>query len=131
MKYGSELGSVRGQATVEFVLLLPLLAVIAAAVWQLVIVGQAVWLGGSAARAAAREFAVGGTQGQVERAARSVLPGYLEHELEVRRGDGKGSQSGENDGTVKVTLSIPTVLTDWQLTEISSRAHFEPQGGGA
>ncbi|MEA2226926.1 MAG: hypothetical protein QOF04_556, partial [Solirubrobacteraceae bacterium] len=44
----------RGQATVELVALLPLLMLVALAAWQGVVAGQAIWLSGSAARAAAR-----------------------------------------------------------------------------
>jgi peroxiredoxin len=42
----------RGQATVEFVALLPLLVLVGFAAWQAAVAGQAIWLAGSAARAA-------------------------------------------------------------------------------
>ncbi|MGI9097391.1 MAG: hypothetical protein ACR2H2_02665, partial [Solirubrobacteraceae bacterium] len=41
----------RGQATVELVALLPLIAVLAGVMWQAAVAGQAVWLAGSATRA--------------------------------------------------------------------------------
>ena len=49
----------RGQATVELVALLPVLAALLAALWQAVLAGQAVWAATTAARAAARADAVG------------------------------------------------------------------------
>src|SRR5437762_2810535 len=49
----------RGQATVEFAALLPLIAVGLLACWQLVLVGQAAWSAHAAARSAARAQAVG------------------------------------------------------------------------
>ena len=48
-----------GQASVELVALLPLLAAVALLAWQGVVAGQAIWLSGAAARAAARAFALG------------------------------------------------------------------------
>ncbi|MDQ3676500.1 MAG: ParA family protein, partial [Actinomycetota bacterium] len=67
-----------GQATVELVALLPLVAVLAGILWQATIVGQAVWLSGSAARAAARASAIGD---DARAAARRVLPARLERRL--------------------------------------------------
>ena len=43
-----------GQASVEFVALLPLAVLVAGGLWQAVVVGQAVWASAGAARAAAR-----------------------------------------------------------------------------
>ena len=63
-----------GQATVEFVALLPLVVVVALVCWQVVVAGQAVWLSGAAARSAARAAAVGGN---ARAAARGVLPQRL------------------------------------------------------
>ena len=54
------------------VALLPLVALLAMVLWQAAVAGQAVWLAGSAARAAARAHAVGG---QPLNAARDVLRG--------------------------------------------------------
>jgi hypothetical protein len=103
-----------GQASVELVAVLPVIALIVVALWQLAVAGQAAWLAGSAARAAARAHAVGGDE---RRAARSVLPERLERGLRVRTGD---------DGAVTLRLRIPAV-TGGPLTTISSRARFEPQ----
>ena len=44
----------------ELVGVLPLVVIVCALLWQAVVTGQAVWLSGSAARAAARAAAVGG-----------------------------------------------------------------------
>ncbi|MCW3023755.1 MAG: pilus assembly protein, partial [Conexibacter sp.] len=43
-----------GQAAVELVALLPVLALVAALAWQSVVAGQAWWMAGAAAREAAR-----------------------------------------------------------------------------
>ncbi|HVW18454.1 MAG TPA: hypothetical protein VHB30_09410, partial [Solirubrobacteraceae bacterium] len=49
----------RGQASVELVALLPIVLLVGAALWQAVVAGQAIWLSGGAARAAARAAAIG------------------------------------------------------------------------
>ncbi len=103
-----------GQASVELVALLPLLALIVVVLWQLALAGQAAWLAGAAARAAARAHAVGGDE---RLAARGVLPGRLEGGLRVRAGD---------DGSVTLRLRVPAVVGG-RLATISSRARFEPQ----
>jgi hypothetical protein len=107
-------GDQRGQASVELVALLPLLALIALVLWQLAVAGQAAWLAGAAARAAARAHAIGGDEGA---AARGVLPPRLEPGLHVRARD---------DGSVTLRLAVPSVVGG-RLTTISSRARFEPQ----
>jgi len=109
--------SCRGQATVELVALLPLLAVLAGLLWQAAVAGQAVWLAGSAARAAARAAAVGG---DALAAARGVLPGRLERGLVVRR--------LESDEGVRVAVGVPSVLGGGRLT-VSARALLQDQGG--
>lgn len=104
----------QGQAAVELVALLPLIALIAMVLWQLAVAGQAVWLAGAAARAAARAHAVGGDEGV---AARGVLPSRLEPGLRIRSRD---------DGSVLVRLAVPSVVGG-RLTTIASRAKFEDQ----
>jgi hypothetical protein len=108
----------RGQATVELVALLPLVAALAAALWQAAIAGQAVWLAGSAARAAARANAVGADP---RAAARRVLPARLEPGLLVTR-DG-----GRDDG-VRVTIAIPAVVVGGHLGGVTARARLQDQG---
>jgi pilus assembly protein CpaE len=70
-----------GQATVELVALLPCITALLCAVWQLALVGHAVWAASAAARAAARAVAVGADPGA---AARAHLPRALEPGLRVR-----------------------------------------------
>jgi hypothetical protein len=103
-----------GQATVELVAVLPVVALLAMLLWQLAVAGQAAWLAGAAARAAARAEAVGG---DASAAARGVLPRRLERGLRVH---------ADKDGAVRVTLELPAVVGG-RLTTIQSRARFEPQ----
>lgn len=107
----------RGQAAVELVALLPLAVLLAALLWQAVVAGQAVWLAGSAARAAARAEAVGG---DVRDAARSVLPARLERGLVVAR-----ARDGA-DG-VRVAIAIPAVVGGMRLGTVSARAGLREQ----
>ena len=86
----------RGQAAVELVAVLPLLAALLAALWQVALVGQAAWSAASAARAAARAAAVGGS---APRAARAHLPDRLERGLQV---------SADGGGRVRVTVRLPS-----------------------
>jgi hypothetical protein len=97
-----------GQATVEFVALLPLLVALAAGLWHVALAGQALWAGSAAARAGARAEAVGG---DADRAARRVLPSRLREASRVRVDD---------EGAVEVR--VPVLL--WR---VSHRARFEPQ----
>jgi len=105
----------RGQATVELVALLPVLAVLGFGVWQAAVAGQAIWLAGAAARAAARAAALGDDPLP---AARGTLPPRLEDGLRVRERD---------DGGVTVTLRIPSVVGGGSLAGTSAGARFVPQ----
>ena len=105
----------RGQATVEFVALLPLLVLVGFAAWQAAVAGQAIWLAGSAARAAARAEAIGADPGP---AARAALPPRLERDLLVRPRD---------DGGVAVTVRIPAVVGGGAMASTTARARFVPQ----
>jgi hypothetical protein len=104
-----------GQATVEFVALLPLLAVVGLALWQAVVAGQAAWLAGSSARAAARASAIGG---DARAAAAQILPRSLRHGLRVETPSG---------GTVRVRVRVPSVIGGGRLATFSSTAHFAEQ----
>jgi len=106
----------RGQATVELVALLPLVAALAVLLWQGVVAGQAVWFAGSAARAAARASAVGGDAGA---AARRVLPARLEQGLKV--------EHGGDDAGVRVAIAIPSVIGATRLGTVSARARLQDQ----
>lgn len=104
-----------GQATAELVALLPVLVIVAALAWQIAIAGQALWAATAAARAAARVHAVGG---DAKATARRRLPRSLAAGARVRT---------DEDGTVRVTVTIPAVLGLFELGETSARAHFAPQ----
>jgi hypothetical protein len=104
----------RGQASVEMAALLPLVVVVGAVLWQAVVAGQALWLSGSAARAAARAAAVGG---DAEAAARGTLPRRLADGVRVRAGD----------HGVRVAIRVPAVLTGGSVATIESRAAFPEQ----
>lgn len=105
-----------GQATVETVALLPVLAVVALLCWQGVVAGQAAWLSGAAARSAARAAAIGG---DARSAARRVLPGRLRRGVRVRVAA---------DGSVRVAVAVPSVVGGVRLGEITTRAGLPPQG---
>lgn len=107
----------RGQASVELVALLPLVAVLAGLLWQGVVAGQAVWLAGSAARAAARANALGTDE---RAAARRVLPARLKRGLVVRR---------ERSGGVRVAIAVPSIVGAGRLATVSARARLQDQGG--
>lgn len=104
-----------GQAAVETVALLPLVAVVAALLWQGLLAGQAAWLAGSAARAAARAHALGADP---ERAARSVLPRRLERGLEVEP---------LRHGGVRVRLRVPALIRGATLGRVTASAHLREQ----
>jgi TadE-like protein len=92
----------RGQASVELIAALPFVLLLGAVVWQLALAGHTAWVAAHAARAGARAELVGG---DVERAARSVLPRGLEDGLRVER----------DDGTVRVRVHVPLLLHRWRL----------------
>src|SRR3954452_892251 len=71
----------RGQAAVEFVAVLPLVAALLAGLWQMAVFAHTAWSASSAAHAAARAEAVGLSPG---RAARGQLPTTREHGLPPR-----------------------------------------------
>lgn len=84
----------------EFLAAVPAAVLVALAGWQLALAGQAVWLSGNAARAAARAQAVGRDPAG---AARSALPSYLRSGLAVHA-----------DGArVAVRIAVPLVLRRW------------------
>lgn len=107
-----------GQASVELVVVLPVIAVFVVAVWQAALVGQAIWLSGAAARAAARAQAVGA---DASRAARSALPPALGRHVAVRPG---------RDGSVTLALGIPALVGGARLATVHARARFAPQEAG-
>jgi hypothetical protein len=104
-----------GQATVEVVALLPMLAIVLAGAWQAVLAGHASWAATAAARAAARAHAVGADP---TRAARTHLPGTLERGLRVTTGA---------EGAVEVRIRIPSLPGLPSPGHASAGARFEPQ----
>lgn len=106
----------RGQAAIETVATLPLVVLVAAIAWQAVVAGQAIWLAGGAARAAARAEAIGADR---EAAARRALPPRLEHGLRV----------AAQDGGVVVRVRIPVVVGGASLGTTTARAHLRDQRG--
>ena len=108
--------SERGQASVEMVAVLPLVALVGAIVWQLALAGQSLWLCANAARAAARAEAVGGDG---EAAARSALPESLERGLRVESGSG---------GSVRVEVMVPIIARRWHSPVSVSASAALPNG---
>jgi pilus assembly protein CpaE len=79
-----------------------------------VVAGQALWLSGAAARAAARAAAVGG---DAEAAAKGALPPRLESGLRVHAA-GAG---------VRVAVRVPSVVSGGSIATVRSRAAFPGQ----
>jgi len=104
-----------GQASVELVAVLPLVAVLSLALWQVALAGQAAWLAGAAARAAARAAAVGADPLS---AGQHALPAALARGLRV---------SSARDGSVTVHVPVPLVVGRGSLTSFGERARFAPQ----
>jgi hypothetical protein len=108
-----------GQAAVELVCVLPLLAAVLAVAWQLVVAGHAAWAAAAAARAAARAAAVGADPAS---AARAHLPKSLESGLRVITGRG---------GAVRVSVEVPRILAGLSVGRVAATSRFRPQDGGA
>jgi TadE-like protein len=107
--------STAGQATVEFVAGLPLVAALLAALWQLALIGYAEWGASAAARAAARANAVGADPA---RAARDHLGSALERGVQVHTAAA---------GAVRVAVRVPTLPGLPNLGHARATGHFEPQ----
>lgn len=104
-----------GQAAVELVVLLPLIAVLLAGAWQLVLAAHTQWSAAAAAGAAARAHAIG--RPELE-AARRSLPDSLDRRVKVSDGEGGG---------VAVEVRIPTILPGLHLGSLTARATFADQ----
>jgi hypothetical protein len=91
-----------GQASVETVAIVPLVLLVAAIAWQLLLTGHTLWLCANAARAAARADLVGERPG---RAARSALPRSLEQHASVARVAGD---------RVRVRVRVPLLVHAWR-----------------
>lgn len=108
-------GREAGQAAVEAVVVLPLVAVLVLTAWQGVVAGQAWWLAASAARAAARAASVGSDP---TAAARWALPAGARSGMRVRRMRGR----------VVVRLPVPVVIGHGRLGAASASAGPEAAG---
>jgi hypothetical protein len=106
-----------GQASIEFLGVLPVVALVALLAGQSAIAGQAAWLAAAAAREAARAQALGRDP---TAAARSVLPPRLRGGVHVAR---------DGDDGVRVRIGVPAVVdAGRRLGSVSARARMEPQG---
>jgi len=107
-------GGQQGQAAVELVAVLPVVAALLAGLWQLAVAGHTSWTAAGAAEAAARAHALGL---DARAAARSRLPAPLERGLRVRTAAG---------GEVKVTVRVPASF-GLRVGSVSASARFAPQ----
>ena len=105
----------RGQAAVELVAVLPLVAAVLALAWQLIIAGHAAWAVAAAARAAARAAAVGADPAA---AARAHLPDELEPGLRVEE---------RGHGAVEVSVNVPRILAGLSVGRVAATSTFRPQ----
>lgn len=108
----------RGQASVELVALLPLIAVGLAAVVQVVLVGHAAWALSQAASAAGRAHAVGA---RPLPAARRALPAHLDAGLRV----------WPEAGHVRLSLRVPSPVPGLSVGTLRARGGFASQETGA
>ena len=99
----------RGQASVETVVLLPVLVVITFAMWQAALAGWTLVSAAGAARAAARAALAGSPP---RAAALAALPGSMR----------AGARVEDAGGTVTVRVRIPAVLPGFDLDVTSSAA---------
>ena len=100
-----------GQASVEFVAVLPALAVSLVLAGQAVAAGWALWSAGVAARAGARAEHVGG---DAEAAARNALPGPLR---------------GHSDDGVRVRVRVPALVPGVELPSIAASSTLDAPAG--
>ncbi|MDO9357268.1 MAG: pilus assembly protein [Solirubrobacteraceae bacterium] len=111
-----------GQASVEFVALIPIFVLAALAMGQGAVAGYTVWTASAAARIGARAEALGKDP---KVAVRRELPGFLRTTAHVRaaRPDGKYA------GRILVTLQVPAILPGLDLGVVRGRSNFPSQAG--
>jgi hypothetical protein len=104
-----------GQAAAELLAALPAVVAVLALLWQVALAGHAVWVTGTAARAAARSSAVGADPRSAALAElpRSLRPGA--RVTQVERGE------------VRVAVRIPSPAHFLHLGTTTAEARFEPQ----
>lgn len=95
-------------------MLLPVVALLLAASWQLVLAGHARWSASAAARAAARARAIGL---EALPAARAALPASLDERVAVE----------ETARGVAVRLTVPGVVPGLSLGTLEAHATFASQ----
>ncbi len=103
-----------GQASLEFVAVLPALAVCLVLAGQAAATGWALWAAGNAARVGARAERVG-SNGEV--AARAALPGALRDGARIRDGDG-----------VRVGVRVPALLPGVSLPRVTAASTLGSDG---
>jgi hypothetical protein len=104
-----------GQASVEFVALLPLLGAFLVIAAQIAVVGWALWSAGNAARAGARAEQVGS---DAEAAARHALPGSLRSGAVIKDDDG-----------VRVQVRIPALVPGIELPSVAAASRLDESAG--
>jgi hypothetical protein len=108
-------GTRSGQASVEFVAVLPALAVCLILAGQAVAAGWALWSAGNAARAGARAEHVGADP---ETAARQALAGPLRRDAVIRSGDG-----------VRVKVRVPALVPGVVLPSVAASSTLDADRG--
>lgn len=108
----------RGQASVELLGAVPLVLLVGAVVWQIVLAGHTAWLCANAARVAARAEAVG-RDGPA--AARSALPKSMRRGLRVEDVEG---------GAVRVHVRVPLLVRAWRSPVSVAATARLAEGGG-
>jgi hypothetical protein len=103
------------QASVEFVAVLPALAVCLVLAAQAVAAGWALWSAGVAARAGARAAHVGGNP---ETAARRALPGPLRGDAVIR-----------SDRGVRVRVRVPALVPGVELPSVVASSTLDASTG--
>jgi hypothetical protein len=104
-----------GQASVEFVAVLPALAACLVIAAQAVAAGWALWSAGNAARAGARAEQVGS---DAAAAARRALPGSLRAGAMIQAGDG-----------VRVRVRVPALVPGVEMPSVTAASRLDAGTG--
>ncbi|MBI5310401.1 MAG: hypothetical protein HZB14_05160 [Actinobacteria bacterium] len=126
MREGSRFRAVAGQASVELVAALPVIAVVLGCAWQAVLAGHSAWALSEAARLAAREYAVKRVALGPE-PARSYSRAIVDRVLPSSMRDGRSfrvSRGGAVELRVHIPLAPPFSAVFAHGPTITSRAGF-------